>query len=384
MAAMIGLADPRPHGVGRVEDPFLAPALDDFGPTGVLDIAAATRRVRSKGEMRPRTLFRCAPLNACVAMKLRVRGAHPLDRLPDGALGTELRFPFEAGDPAGISVGIHTSDRRLHKVIREFVGIDPDRDRVAWVQDMGTLVRLESLPSFDPYIVKARLLRHDDGLDPLYAGASPLTLARIERAVVAHLRPAIGLAVTLGSGSRVPFEPAEADAVWQRMGVRVLGPLAMRLGVPKAQVPAVLDAWEALSYYAWRRSMLQAEWDGLTGWLREGLSWASAVGWRSAQVRAPFLLAAERLEAAVDAVDGALGDYASAYDDFFLDGRGPDVFGGVLVKAPEAERTVGAGLVAVNRAVGLWRRHRLGNPNRDMLLSERGQLAEALAQALLR
>jgi hypothetical protein len=355
--------------------------LDDHGPFGVLDAA---------GDGRGRTdrpgAFRLKALNRCVLARRRVEGAHPDDRLPDGAFGTELRFPLDAMEPAGAALCLMTSDRRFVEVLTEMAGAEGGRDREALAADADLLALLDGAPAFDPYLVRRRLDRA--GLDPAgtFTAPSAETVAATHALQRDHLRPAIRAALAVRRDGRTEDPPdRDIDRTWATDGIGTLARLVERLGVPAGDVPAALDGWEALACFALRRAQARPLWDGLRAWLIQGLR-AAPIGadWPDRQQREPFERALLAFDTTAGAVDTILADYATAYRDTILDRSAARPLAIVLQDAPVTARRAGGLMAAMARAVGCWRRHGDTIAGGGPVIGPPPRVADQIARALMR
>jgi hypothetical protein len=355
--------------------------LDDHGPFGVLDLAGAGRSDRV-----PRGPFRLRALNRCLLARRRIEGAHPDDRLPDGAFGTELRFPLDGADPWGAAICVMTSDRRFSAVLTEMAGVERDRAAEDVAHDAALLATLDALPAFEPWLVHTRLARL--GLDPtlLLSSLAGETIAVTERLLAEHIRPALRAASAVRRGSRFDHaDDAHLDRLWADEGIRSLSRLVERLGVPAPAVPAALDGWEALAVFALRRSQMRSLWDAMRASLAYRLRMAPVGGeWREIQGREPLERALNALDTTLGAVDAALGAYAGAYRATVLDHTAARPLATILADAAVTARQVGGLMVAVARATGCWRRH--GGTIRDggTLIGPPARIADQVARALVR
>ena len=352
--------------------------LDDHGPFGVLELSGGGTGGRGGAGA-----FRLKALNHCVLARRRVDGAHPEDRLPDGAFGTELRYPLDRSLPRGPAICVMTSDRRFADVLVEMAGLQPGHEVELIAHDTALLGALDALPAFDPYLVHARLARV--GLGSFSGRPGESHLRAFERLQAEHFRPAVrmGLAVRR-DGLIEQADDGLVDRTWNDEGMRALARLVGHLGVDAADVPGAIDGWEALACFALRRSEFRPYWDAVRAFLLHGVRTApTGREWVHLHHREPFERALTALDAAIGGIDGRLATYAGAYRAAILDRADPRPMREVLEGAARSARQIGGLMTAVSRAVGCWQRHG-GTLHFSGLKGPTVRVADLVGRALVR
>jgi len=352
--------------------------LDDHGPFGVLELSGG-----GTGGRAGTGAFRLKALNRCVLARRRVDGAHPEDRLPDGAFGTDLRYPLDRSLPRGPAICIMTSDRRFADMLVEMAGLHPGDEAELIAHDTALLGALDALPAFDPYLVHARLARLGIAHRAGTTGESPIR--RFERLQAEHFRPAIRMGLAVHRNGMVEqADDGLVDRTWNDEGMRALARLVGHLGVEAADVPGAIDGWEALACFALRRSEFRPHWDAVRAFLVHGIRTAPNGGeWVHQIHREPFERALTALDATTGAIDGRLATYAAAYRAAILDRTDPGPMREVLAGAARTARQVGGLMAAVNRGVGCWQRHG-GTLNLGGLKGPAVRVADLIARAFVR
>lgn len=223
-----------------------------------LDLCATSLRRWTGTEFRAgfQPFFMSQALNFAIIAKHVVDQATIADLQPY-QLGTRLLIPCDVQSTvvsrgagrriAGLSFYIRQRNYQTILDHHFFMGLTPPQQ----AHDMALLDLLASIPSFDPFIVRDRLVTEGRSANPDYLGLDERAWSSVRNVIFSGLLPVLTHVFKGAAAPRRQIAQA-AEHLLGGMGVEGLEPLCTALEIDDARGPAILYAWKGILYYRHR------------------------------------------------------------------------------------------------------------------------------------
>lgn len=317
--------------------------------TRVLDLAFIEQRFRDTEDYQARPLFKCAQLNSSIIMKHALRLNER--RLFNGMriTATKIVFPFSKSDlrlgGAGIFVGEHDFERTL-KGRLQFA------DTRSFEADIDILTLLDSLPSFDPFLLRERLRQSGVEVARCYFEVSEADASRMQKFVTSQIAALVELAFSGANAAPRELSSRLAEKLMTDETAQSLEPLRATLRLSGDEYREGVFAWKGFLYYKWvigeispriaelARSILSARVYNAT---REEIAALNTSRQRIVRI----------LGVTMGSINSALAEYDEAFK-ALSEGR-PMAFRDFLLSAPKMFLEIGEAVGIVKHIDSFWR-----------------------------
>ncbi len=324
--------------------------LRESGSTArVLNLALVFERYGDTEEHKAKPLFRNKRLNKTVILKHSPRpeeqGAFPRPRLQ----ATKIIVPFAATDLRLGGVGIMVDQVNFERILRETLGYS---DEVDFAADAELLRLLDSLPSFDPFLMRERM--RQSGFEPArcYFDVSEADVARMRAFVGQEIAQLVGLAFANGGAGAREMSAKLADKLMTDETAQALDPIRESLKLSGDEYREGVFAWKGFLYYKW----LLEEFAPHLAELKPAIL-AARIMRASDQDKELIIEMRKRileyLDLAVAAVSESLKQYADAFASL-SEGK-PNAFREFLLRAPSLFIPIGEAVGVIKHIDSFWR-----------------------------
>jgi hypothetical protein len=316
--------------------------------TRILDLAFIEGRFGHTEEYQRKPLFSNQRLNACVIMKhaLRASERHIFNGTRINV--TKVVFPFAREDLSlgGESIFIGEPDF-ARKLAQKLGAAEPSRIQ----GDLDTLKLIDSLPSFDPFLMRERLRQSGKEVARCYFELSTADTSRMQQFVSNQIAPLVELAFANAGPAQQP-PPRLADKLMTDETAQILDPLRSTLDLSGDDYREAMFVWKGFLYYKW----LAAEWGARLPELAR-----SMLGARIVNVQRDELTAindarqriVKMMGSTMRRVQMALGEYDMAFRNV-QEGR-PTAFRDFLLGSPRMFLGIGEAVGIIKHIDSFWR-----------------------------
>lgn len=316
----------------------------------VLNLAFVNERHGDTPEHAAQPLFRNKRLNTAVIIKHTVRPEERAMFARPPKTATKIVLPFAATDLRLGGASFFVGQHDLERLIRETVG--GYGDPLVLAADMEMLAMLDSLPSFDPFLMRERLRR--SGITPArcYFDVTDADLGRMRAFVTGEIAQLVELAFAGEGAAARDLSAKLADKLMTDETAQSLEPLRQTLKMSGEDYREGVFAWKGFLYYKWMVGEFAPRMAALA---REIL--AVRINRATAEDRAQLNAMRQRiikhLGRTMALVQGALEQYDKAYIDL-ANGRS-SAFRDFLMQAPALFLVIGEAVGVVKHVESFWR-----------------------------
>lgn len=317
--------------------------------TRILDLAFIEGRFGDSDEYKQKPLFSNQHLNSSVIMKhaLRASERHIFNGMRMNA--TKIVFPFAKEDLGlgGESLFVGESDF-ARKLAHKVGAGDPSKIQ----GDLETLTLVDSLPSFDPFLMRERLRQAGREVARCYFDISTADASRMQQFVSGQIAALVELAFAGSGPAARELSIRLADKLMTDETAQSLDPLRATLRLSGDEYREGVFAWKGFLYYKWvvaewgsrlpdlARSILGARINSAT---REDLNAINTGRQRIVKV----------MGATMKRVQAALGEYDTAF--LSLQEGKPTAFRDFLLNAPSMFLSIGEAVGIIKHIDSFWR-----------------------------
>ncbi|WP_323760378.1 hypothetical protein [Maricaulis sp.] len=220
--------------------------------TRIFDLYSITRAHADDLEFERGPVFQNRKLNHAFLIKHTVRPHERAMLTVDAAVVTKVIIPVSIDD---LGMGGHTlfvEERRGLAKLRRFLDVTVDGGENL-DDDLARLRELSKLPSFDPFLLSDRFLRHERPIDARYFQIAP----KERKAMQAYVAKQIAGVVALAFGHE---NLADDDARALKFAVEIIegedtpkmNALRQTLGMTKEEFVDGMFGWKGVLYYRWK------------------------------------------------------------------------------------------------------------------------------------
>ncbi len=317
--------------------------------TRVLDLAFIKKCHGENPEYLQRPLFRNPQLNASIIMKHALR-AHERNLFSGVRMtATKLVFPFSTADLRLGGSNLFVGEPDFERTLKQNLSYTNNSDLDA---DMGVLLLLDSLPSFDPFLMRERM--RQAGIEPArcYFEITEADAGRMRTFVSSQ----IAALVELAFADKVPAPQALSTRLAEKLmtdeTAESLAPLRATLRLTGDEYREGVFAWKGFLYYKWvvgeltprlpdlARSIIAAR---VVNVSREDMAMLAGLRQRIVKI----------LGRTMHRVQQALQDYDAAFKSL-SQGR-PTAFRDFLLSAPAMFLVIGEAVGVLKHIDSFWR-----------------------------
>lgn len=216
--------------------------------TRVLDLAHIQHRFGDSEEYLKRPLFRSAVLNSALIMKHALRSNERGIFNGLRATATKIVFPFSKGDLRLGGSGLFVGEQGYQRTLRGQLAYTATGD---FEHDMEVLELLDTLPSFDPFLMRERL--RQAGIEPArcYFDVSDADALRMQKFVSSQIAALVELAFQGGAMPPRELSARLAEKLMTDETAQSLEPLRATLRLSGEEYREGVFAWKGFLYYKW-------------------------------------------------------------------------------------------------------------------------------------
>ncbi len=323
--------------------------IRDSGSTArVLNLALVHERHGDSDEYKNKPLLHTRLLNRAIILKHAVR-INERDLFVNApATATKIIIPFSASELQLGGRSLLFGERSFERTFYSLSGID---DPALLERDFEVLRLLNTLPSFDPYLMRERL--RQNGFDPgrCYFELSVADIAQMRAFVAREIGQLVNIAFANGGGSARDLTTRLADKLMTDESANALDPLRLALDLSEADYREGVFSWKGFLYYKWLYAQIEPRLEGLA---RKMLS--VRVTDLDAEARAQLKDIRERIvglmHIAAQKVSATLMSYGLAFTTL-IEGR-PKEFRDFLLRAPELFIPIGEAVGVLQHIETFW------------------------------
>ncbi len=313
-----------------------------------MNLALVHERFGHTPEYAANPLFHVPALNRVLLLKHVVRASerYLFDTTP--VITTKILLPFAANELGLGGRSLLLGERSFERALREIAGATHE-SHVAG--DLELLRLIDSLPSFDPFLMRERL--RQGGYEPArcYFEMSDADIRRMREFVGAEIEQFVGLAFKTGGPGARDLSRKLAEKLMTDEAAKALDPLRAALQLSEDEYREGVFSWKGFLYYKWLAATLLP---GLPDLTREMLS--ARVNGADPEARQQLAAMRTRIvdfaSRAVGRIETALLDYGAAFAG--LSQGSPTVFRDFLLYAPSLFIPIGEAIGVIQHIKSFW------------------------------
>ena len=233
-------------------DANLTRIVQGGGTTRILDLYSITRAHKHDLDFDQRPVFKNPKLNHSFLIKHTVRPHERALMSVDAAVVTKVIIPVSIDDLGMGGHSLFVEERRGLAKLRLFLDLTVEGgDNID--DDLTRLRELAKLPSFDPFLLADRFLKHERPVDPRYLQIAPKERKAMQAYVARQIAGVVGLA--FGRENL-----AEDDARAMKFAVEIIegndtakmNALRQTLGTTPEEFADGMYGWKGVLYYRWK------------------------------------------------------------------------------------------------------------------------------------
>jgi hypothetical protein len=315
----------------------------------VINLALIHDRFGETDEFKEKPLFRNKRLNRAVLLKHTPRPYEKSSFARPRQSATKVVVPFASSDLRLGGASLMVDQIGFERTLRESLGYSDQGDFMA---DLELLRLLDSLPSFDPFLLRERL--RQSGYEPArcYFDVSEADVQRMRQFVGQEIAQLVGLAFANGGAGARELSAKLADKLMTDETAKSLDPLRETLKLSGDEYREGVFAWKGFLYYKWLVNELAPQLAQLKPALLSTRIIRPAPDDKQTIIDMRARIVAY-LDAAAERVHEALGEYAGAFGQL-SEGK-PVAFRDFLLRAPTLFIPIGEAIGVIRHIDSFWR-----------------------------
>jgi hypothetical protein len=315
----------------------------------VLNLILVAERFGESEEHRAKPLLQTPALNQALYLKhvLRPHERAAFDMPPKTT--TKIVFPYSKTELQLGGRSVLVGERNFQRALKEMCGAAAPEKLAA---DIDLIQLLNSLPSFDPFLMRERLRQNGYAPSRCYFELSEADIVKMREFVASEIAQLVDLAFANGGGASRDLARKMADKLMTDETAKALDPLRMALQLSEQDYREGVFSWKGFIYYRWLASTLFPKLRAL----QKDILLARVNGADSEERRQLGALrkrVATMLNTAVERVDNELTKYGTAFAG--LSGGDAAAFRNFLLGAPQLFIPIGEALGAIQHVDSFWR-----------------------------
>lgn len=315
----------------------------------VVNLALIHDRFGETEEYTANPLFKNKRLNRSVLLKHSPRPNEKSNFARPKQCATKIVVPFASSDLRLGGASMFVDQIGFERTLRESLGYQDGAD---YQRDVDLLRLLDSLPSFDPFLMRERL--RQSGFEPArcYFEVSEADVLRMRQFVGQEIAQLVGLAFANGGTGARELSAKLADKLMTDETAKSLDPLRETLRLSGDEYREGVFAWKGFLYYKWLLNDLTPQMAQLKPALLSTRVIRPSPDDKKLIVETRARIVAY-LDAASEKVNEALGEYATAFN-ALSEGK-PTAFRDFLIRAPTLFIPIGEAIGVMRHIDSFWR-----------------------------
>ena len=315
----------------------------------VVNLALIHDRFGETEEYAANPLFKNKRLNRSVLLKHSPRPNEKSNFARPKQCATKIVVPFASSDLRLGGASMFVDQIGFERTLRESLGYQDGAD---YQRDVDLLRLLDSLPSFDPFLMRERL--RQSGFEPArcYFEVSEADVLRMRQFVGQEIAQLVGLAFANGGTGARELSAKLADKLMTDETAKSLDPLRETLRLSGDEYREGVFAWKGFLYYKWLLADLGPQMAQLKPALLSTRVIRPSPDDKKLIVETRARIVAY-LDAASEKVNEALGEYATAFN-ALSEGK-PTAFRDFLIRAPTLFIPIGEAIGVMRHIDSFWR-----------------------------
>jgi len=316
----------------------------------VLNLAFVHERHGEEPDYQEHPLFRNRRLNQSVIIKHTVRAEERAYFPRPVATATKVVLPFASTDLRLGGASFFVGQTDLARLMRDTLG--GYNDPFVLEADMEMLRVIDSLPSFDPFLMRERLRR--EGITPArcYFDVTDADLTRMRKFVTGEIAQLVELAFASHGAAARSLASKLSDKLMTDETAASLEPLRQTLRMTGDEYREGVFAWKGFLYYKWLVGEFAPRLADLARQILAARILRATIDQR-AQLAGARQRIVDHLGRTSANVQCALDDYDTAYIDL-ANGR-PNAFRDFLLRAPGMFLVIGEAVGVIKHVESFWR-----------------------------
>lgn len=317
--------------------------------TRILDLAFIEGRFGDTEDYQKKPLFSNQHLNSSVIMKHALRASERNIFNGMRMNATKIVFPFAKEDLGLGGESLFVGEPDFSRKLAHKIGAG---DPLRISGDLDTLKLIDSLPSFDPFLMRERLRQSGKEVGRCYFDISTADTTRMQQFVSGQIAALVELAFAGKLPTARELSVRLADKLMTDETAQSLDPLRATLKLSGEEYREGVFAWKGFLYYKWvvaewgsrmpdlARSILSAR---IVNAPRDDLTTINNARQRIVKV----------MGTTMKRVQTALGEYDTAFQ-FLQEGK-PTAFRDFLLSAPSMFLGIGEAVGIIKHIDSFWR-----------------------------
>lgn len=220
--------------------------------TRILDLYSISRAYANDIDFDQAPVFKHPKLNHAFLIKHTVRPYERRLLALDAAVVTKVIIPVSIDDLGMGGHALFVEERRGLSKLRSFLDITVEGGNHL-DEDLSRLRELAKLPSFDPFLLADRFLRHERPIDPRYFNIAPEERKAMQAYVAKQIAGVVGIAFgheDLGDNDARALK--FAVEIIEGQDSPKLNALRQTLGMTREEFVDGMFGWKGVLYYRWK------------------------------------------------------------------------------------------------------------------------------------
>jgi len=319
-----------------------------------IDISDHIAKAESSNSTPPKYMFNTQKLNRAILLKDIM-----LDRLATGTrptssvISTKLFWPYDELAIDGGGESLFLADPHAIDSLVKKVGIQ-DISSPAWKEDKRILDILETLPSFDPFLLRDRFEIEGIPLHQFYYEISEQEWLEVRGFLRTKMAPMVTMAFG-GNKNNDKQLDLFVDKIWSGKDIQDLSPLIQAFRLPAEDTEKILSGWKGIAYFEKQYNDQKNRLFEFAEWLKTGavpLDFVSKA--EQNELEALRTIIRERLREVWMTSIRIFSEYNCSYDELFGNKQNPTRFIAFINDSSAHFWTLGNTMTKLYNSVDIW------------------------------
>ncbi|WP_448203061.1 hypothetical protein [Azospirillum sp. sgz302134] len=259
----------------RRQSDSVSPILEQilFGGSSVsMNMIALTRKIPAESR-----LFRAQGLNNAILFKYPnfdertddyinpILDPEDEDEYGVRPVETGIYIPHSVDNTEGGGIAIYLRSRNADLLLNEQFGLTDDGDKDA-AADLRTLALIDSVPSLDPFLLKACFEVEKVSADPRHWMIEDAEDQQIRRLIRMRIEPIVRKAIEGGNANSQSIERF-LEAIWNP-DLEEAGLFVSAFGIERGEADSIFSAWKGTTFYEYQLRRIAPRARIVLNWLK--------------------------------------------------------------------------------------------------------------------